>query len=103
MSEDIQDSMTLKFSAPILVCQSEKELSVDGDWHILIDGTNIELPRNEFQLHFELLYKTFYVFNLKYEKTTLKFWNFLESYWFKISNVCPLGSNQKFANVCFKK
>lgn len=88
----------------MLICQSDNKFSTHGIWFIKIDSHIIKLNQNsDFRRNIKLLYQIFYIFNIKYDKSLMKFWNFLEVYIFNIKNINALGSVQQFAKQIFKK
>lgn len=96
---------TIKVITPILVCvkayQNDHGFFPDGRYFILLDSGKhkIDLGDRIFKTAFDILFKIYYVFNLKFEKSSKRMFNYLECFVYKISNVNPLIS----VNQIYKK
>lgn len=94
-NDDIEDIIEQRQTGePLLICSSLSEFAC-GYFNLIIDNTNILLSDKTIEEAFVIFYKSFYVFNLKFPKPLIRFYNFLECYYFKVDNVNPTGKNQK--------
>lgn len=66
--------------------------------NLIVDNNTIILGQVTFHRAFEILFKTFYIFNLKYEKAFAKLFQFFEYFVYKINVGRPAASVLKFEN-----
>lgn len=63
---------------------------------IVIDGRNFTVGYVSSQRAFDLLYKSYYVFNLKFEQSNRHIFNFFESSVYGIKTIAPSIISHKF-------
>lgn len=83
---------------PVLICFSSEEFTKSGIWYIFVDKTSIELGDIDAEKAFQILFQTYYVFNLEYSKHLIRFFNFIEAFYFGIEGVNPIGIVGKYYN-----
>lgn len=98
-SSVIEDLRNQNDGAPILINSCEDKFASHGCWYIIVDTKIITLGEMEAETAFEILFDVYYIFNLKYQKTCARIFNFLESYYYCIEGVNPLGVVAKYYNM----
>lgn len=96
-TSSIQD-LEMNESAPVLSCFSDEEFSSAGNWTLVLEQNKFELGDIEATTAFEILFKIYYVFNLKYNKNVSRLFNFMEAYFYNIEGVNPIGVVSKYHN-----
>jgi hypothetical protein len=87
-----------KWAQPYILCVTETPTSHgDGAYHMVVDRQTMEVGHNVLRA-VETLYKSYFVFNLKYPVKLKPFFNFLDAYVFKYKNVKPTGPMEKYFN-----
>ena len=76
------------------MCLSQHILK-DGQYYAVVDNKVITLGNNLIPA-FDILYKRHHVFNIKYDVSLSKFYNFFDVFIYKIKGVNPLGLTTSF-------
>lgn len=90
--------MEMDFTTPVLTCLSDEEFASFGNWTLLLEQKKIELGEMTSQVAFEILFQTYYVFNLKYNKNVARMFNFMEAFFYNVDGVNPIGVVGKYHN-----
>lgn len=100
MNEDIEELVRTKTQTqPFIVCKNYNKFDTnESQMYIIVDDYFFECT-DDFISAFDVLYKVHYVFNLKFDQSVAKFYNFFDCYIYKIKNIKPLGLVSNF----FKK
>lgn len=81
-----------------MICRGDNEFSAEGTWTVIVDKQQILLGEINVESAFKILFMTHYVFNLKYESSVSRLFNFIECFIYKVEGVNPIGVIGKFFN-----
>lgn len=68
----------------------------------IIDGSQFFIGENSYESGFDILFKLFYVLNIKYDKSLARFYNFFDFFIYKTPGVNALTSVTKIEQLLNK-